>query len=178
VFQAYTSFPWKTVSENVEHGLKIQGMGTDERSKITRHFLKLVHLHEFSDAYPAELSGGMKQRVAIARSLAQNPEVMLLDEPFGALDAQVTWEMEEMLVEIVEREEKTVILVTHDIQEAIYLADRIIFFTKQPGQIKADLSMDFKKGKRFSRKEDLLSASGYGEMEKLLFSMMRDEIRS
>jgi NitT/TauT family transport system ATP-binding protein len=177
VFQAYTSFPWETVAQNVEHGLKIQGMDAVQRKLLANRFLKLVHLSDFADAYPAELSGGMKQRVAIARSLAQNPEVLLLDEPFGALDAQVTWEMEEMLVDIVEHEEKTVILVTHDIQEAIYLADRIIFFTKQPGRIKADLRMEFKKGKRFSKKEDLLSAPGYSEMEKTLFAMMRDEIK-
>jgi NitT/TauT family transport system ATP-binding protein len=177
VFQAYTSFPWETVSQNVQHGLKIQGVSASQRQLIANRFLELVHLTDFADSYPAELSGGMKQRVAIARALAQNPEVLLLDEPFGALDAQVTWEMEEMLVDIVEREEKTVILVTHDIQEAIYLADRLIFFTKQPGRVKADLNMEFKKGKRFSKKEDLLSAPGYSEMEKTLFSMMRDEIR-
>jgi NitT/TauT family transport system ATP-binding protein len=178
VFQTYTSFPWETVQQNVAHGLKIQGKPVEERNKIAAHFLELVHLQEFANSYPVELSGGMKQRVAIARALAQDPDVLLLDEPYGALDAQVTWEMEEMLIEIVEREPKTVILVTHDIQEAIYLADRIIFFTRQPGRIKADLSMDFKNGKRFLKKEDLLSAPGFVEMEKLLYAMMREEIRN
>ncbi len=176
VFQAYTSFPWLTVEQNVMHGLKLQGSSKKECEEITAHFLGLVHLKGFEDSYPVELSGGMKQRVAIARALAQNPEVLLLDEPFGALDAQVTWEMEEMLVEIVEREPKTVILVTHDIQEAIYLADRIIFFTRQPGRVKADLDMEFKKGKRVLKKEELLSIDGYVEMEKLLYSLMREEI--
>ena len=177
VFQAYTSYPWLTVSANVEHGMQIQGVRKEERKERTEHFLKLVHLSKFAKAYPSELSGGMKQRVAIARTLAQSPQLLLLDEPFGALDAQVTWEMEEMVIEIIESESKTVILVTHDIQEAIYLADRIIFFTRQPGKIKADLSMDFKEGKRFLRKEDLLSREGYVDMEKTLYRMMREEIQ-
>ena len=177
VFQAYTSFPWLTVIDNVAHGMAIQGIGKKEQRERAEHFLRLVHLHDYAKAYPVELSGGMKQRVAIARALAQDPEVLLLDEPFGALDAQVTWEMEEMVVDIIEREAKTFILVTHDIQEAIYLADRIIFFTRQPGRIKADIPMEFKGGKRFPKKEELLATSGYVDMEKQLYSMMREEIQ-
>ena len=177
VFQAYTSFPWLSVMQNVEHGMKIQGVPKAERRERAEHFLKLVHLDEFSESYPVQLSGGMKQRVAIARTLAQNTQLLLLDEPFGALDAQVTWEMEEMIIEIIESENKTVIMVTHDIQEAIYLADRIIFFTHQPGKIKADMAMEFKGGKRFPRKEELLVEPGYVEMEKLLYQMMREEIQ-
>lgn len=177
VFQAYTSFPWLTVIQNVAHGMKIQGVPLDERMERAGYFLRMVHLDEFSGAYPGELSGGMKQRVAIARALAQNPEVLLLDEPFGALDAQVTWEMEEMVIEIIERDAKTVVLVTHDIQEAIYLADRIIFFTRQPGKIKADIQMEFKNGKRFAKKEELIGMPGFVEMEKRLYAMMREEIK-
>ena len=177
VFQAYTSFPWLTVMKNVQRGMQIQGISTVEQRERAKHFLNLVHLDQFADSYPVELSGGMKQRVAIARTLAQDPQLLLLDEPFGALDAQVTWEMEEMVIEIIESESKTVVLVTHDIQEAIYLADRIIFFTRQPGRIKADLPMEFKGGKRFSKKEDLLSHPGYIEMEKRLYGMMREEIQ-
>ncbi len=177
VFQAYTSYPWLTVAANVEHGMEIQGLPKNERKARADHFLNLVHLSKFAKAYPSELSGGMKQRVAIARTLAQSPQLLLLDEPFGALDAQVTWEMEEMIIEIIESESKTVILVTHDIQEAIYLADRIIFFTRQPGTIKADIPMEFKQGKRFLRKEDLLTQTGYIDMEKTLYRMMREEIQ-
>ena len=177
VFQAYTSFPWLTVLDNVAHGMAIQGVGKKEQRERAEQFLRLVHLQDYAQAYPVELSGGMKQRVAIARALAQDPEVLLLDEPFGALDAQVTWEMEEMVVDIIEREAKTFILVTHDIQEAIYLADRIIFFTRQPGKIKADIPMEFKGGKRFPKKEELLAMSGYVDMEKQLYSMMREEIQ-
>ena len=178
VFQAYTSFPWLTVIKNVEHGMQIQGLGRKERKERAEHFLNLVHLDGFFDAYPVELSGGMKQRVAIARALAQDPELLLLDEPFGALDAQVTWEMEEMVIDIIQREMKTVVLVTHDIQEAIYLADRLIFFTRQPGKIKADLAMEFKGGRRFPKKEELLAEPGYIEMEKQLYTMMREEIQA
>ena len=177
VFQAYTSFPWLTVIDNVAHGMAIQGVDRKEQRERAEQFLRLVHLQDYAQAYPVELSGGMKQRVAIARALAQDPEVLLLDEPFGALDAQVTWEMEEMVVDIIEREAKTFILVTHDIQEAIYLADRIIFFTRQPGKIKADIPMEFKGGKRFPKKEELLATSGYVDMEKQLYSMMREEIQ-
>ncbi|MDH3690268.1 MAG: ABC transporter ATP-binding protein [Gammaproteobacteria bacterium] len=177
VFQAYTSFPWLSAIKNVEHGMGIQGIPSAERRERAEHFLKLVHLDDFANAYPVELSGGMKQRVAIARTLAQDPQLLLLDEPFGALDAQVTWEMEEMVIEIIERESKTVILVTHDIQEAVYLADRIIFFTRQPGKIKADLAMEFKGGKRFPKKEELLAHPGYVDMEKRLYQMMREEIQ-
>jgi|TARA_B100000959_G_scaffold267208_1_gene310434 NitT/TauT family transport system ATP-binding protein len=177
VFQGYTSFPWLTAMKNVQRGMQIQGISTAKQRERAKHFLNLVHLDQFADSYPVELSGGMKQRVAIARTLAQDPQLLLLDEPFGALDAQVTWEMEEMVIEIIESESRTVVLVTHDIQEAIYLADRIVFFTRQPGRIKADLPMEFKEGKRFPKKEDLLSHPGYVEMEKLLYGMMREEIQ-
>ncbi len=177
VFQAYTSFPWLKVRKNVEFGMEIEKLPKAERIARVDQFLRLVHLEDFADAYPVQLSGGMKQRVAIARALAQDPQLLLLDEPFGALDAQVTWEMEEMIIEIIERESKTIIMVTHDIQEAIYLADRILFFTRQPGKIKADLAMDFKGGKRYLKKEELLADPGYLEMEKLLYRMMREEIK-
>lgn len=176
IFQAYTSFPWLTGLENVAYGLKIMGVPKTEREEKAREFLKLVHLEKFENYYPRDMSGGMKQRVAIARTLAQNPQLLLMDEPFGALDAQVRWEMQEMMIEIIERERKTVVTVTHDIGEAIYLADRIIFFTRQPGKIKADIEMDFKEGKRFPLKEDLMIHPGYAEMEAHLFAMMREEI--
>ena len=178
IFQAYTSFPWLTARKNIEYGMKIVGVPKAEREKKATEMLKLVHLEEFENSYPHSLSGGMKQRVAIARTLAQDPRVLLMDEPFGALDAQVRWEMQEMMIEVIERESKTVIMVTHDIQEAIYLADRIIFFTRQPGRIKADLAMEFKNGRRFAQKEELISAPGYVDMERQLFSMMREEIQS
>jgi len=177
IFQAYTSFPWLTARKNVEYGMKILGVPVEERRRRAQELLEEVHLGPAADKYPAELSGGMKQRVAIARTLAQNPEVLLMDEPFGALDAQVRWEMQEMMIEIINAEKKTVILVTHDIQESIYLADRVVFFTRTPGRIKQDVRMDFKKGQRFPSKEDLLGQPGYPDIEKQLFAWMREEIR-
>ena len=176
IFQAYTSFPWLTGLENVAYGLKINGVGKEEREEKARKMLKLVHLEKFEKTLPKEMSGGMKQRVAIARTLAQNPRLLLMDEPFGALDAQVRWEMQEMMIEIIERERKTVVTVTHDIGEAIYLADRIIFFTRQPGKIKADIPVEFKGGKRYPRKEEMMLLPGYVELETRLFAMMREEI--
>ncbi len=176
IFQAYTSFPWLTARKNIEYGMKIVGIPRQERQRKADEMLKLVHLEKFADSYPRSLSGGMKQRVAIARTLAQNPRILLMDEPFGALDAQVRWEMQEMMIEVIERENKTVIAVTHDIEEAIYLSDRIIFFTHQPGRIKADIPLEFKNGKRFPRKEELFEQPGYIEMERRLFAMMREEI--
>ena len=178
IFQAYTSFPWLTALQNVEYGMKILGVPRKERRERALNFLRLVHLENFADAYPRSLSGGMKQRVALARTLAQNPRVLLMDEPFGALDAQVRWEMQELMIELIGREAKTVVAVTHDIEEAIYLADRIVFFTRQPGRIKADMTLDFKEGRRFPRKEDLVSLPGYAEMEQRLFAMMREEIQA
>ena len=176
IFQAYTSFPWLTARKNIEYGMKIVGVPRAEREQKATEMLKFVHLEDFENSYPGSLSGGMKQRVALARTLAQDPQVLLMDEPFGALDAQVRWEMQEMMIEVIERESKTVIAVTHDIEEAIYLSDRIIFFTRQPGRIKADIALEFKQGRRFPRKEDLFEQPGYVEMERQLFAMMREEI--
>ena len=177
IFQAYTSFPWLSARKNIEYGMKILGVSREERARKSEELLRLVHLESFGDSYPASLSGGMKQRVAIARTLAQNPGVLLMDEPFGALDAQVRWEMQELMIDIIERENTTVVTVTHDIQEAIYLSDRIIFFTRSPGRIKADIPVTFKEGRRIARKEEMLVLPGYVELERQLFAMMREEIR-
>lgn len=177
IFQAYTSFPWLTAKQNIEYGMKILGIPAAERRQRAEQLLEEVHLGPAADKYPSELSGGMKQRVAIARTLAQNPKVLLMDEPFGALDAQVRWEMQEMMIELIEVERKTVILVTHDIQESIYLADRIVFYTRSPGRIKEDIILDFKKGQRFPKKEDLIAQPGYADAERQLFAWMREEIQ-
>ena len=177
IFQAYTSFPWLTALGNVEYGMNILKVPKEEARERALKLLESVHLEDFAQAYPAELSGGMKQRVAIARTLAQNPEVLLMDEPFGALDAQVRWEMQEMMIEIISEAGKTVILVTHDIQEAIYLADRIVFFTRSPGRVKQDITLEFKNGQRFVQKEEMLNQPGYVDVETQLFVWMREEIQ-
>ena len=135
VFQGYTLFPWLTVRENIEYGPKLKGIPTLERRAISNYFLKVIKLESFDKAYPKQLSGGMKQRVAIARALANRPKVLLMDEPFGALDAQTKLEMQEMLLEVWEKEKTTVLFITHDIDEAIFLSQRIVVMGANPGRI-------------------------------------------
>ena len=135
VFQGYTLFPWLTVRENIEYGPKLKDIPTLERRAISNYFLKVIKLESFDKAYPKQLSGGMKQRVAIARALANRPKVLLMDEPFGALDAQTKLEMQEMLLEVWEKEKTTVLFITHDIDEAIFLSQRIVVMGANPGRI-------------------------------------------
>ena len=129
VFQRYTSFDWMTVQKNVEYGMRINGVSRAERRENAERFIQLVKLTKFKNAYPHELSGGMQQRVAIARTLANGPSILLMDEPFGALDAETKWQMQELMIGIVETSKATVLLVTHDLEEAIFLADRIVFMS-------------------------------------------------
>lgn len=133
--QAYTCFPWLTVLKNVEFGLTIQGVSWKERRKRAREYLAKVGLGDRAGAHPKQLSGGMKQRVAIARTLAMKPKIVLMDEPFGALDAQTRTEMQQMLLQLWEEEKNTIIFVTHDITEAALLGDRIITFSPRPARI-------------------------------------------
>ena len=136
VFQAYTSFPWLTVFENVKFGTRYRDdIGEKEKEEIARYYLQLVGLKEFSDFFVNRISGGMRQRVAIARTLAANPDALLMDEPFGALDAQTREFLQGQLLEINRREKKTTIFVTHDVDEAIVLADRIVIFSARPATI-------------------------------------------
>ncbi len=130
VFQSYSSFPWLTVLENVGFGLKLQGVGEKQRHDTARRFIDLVGLSGFENRYPKELSGGQKQRVAIARTLAVQHDVLLMDEPFGALDIKIRSEMQELLLSIWRKLKPTILLVTHDIQEAIYLPNRIFIFSR------------------------------------------------
>ena len=135
VFQAYTSFGWLTVRENVEYGLKLQGISKSERRKISDAILKEVGLADFVNRYPKDLSGGMKQRVAIARTLVNKPRVVLMDEPFGALDPQTRWGMQSLLLDISRAENNTIVFVTHDVSEAVYLADTIYVLSHRPARI-------------------------------------------
>ena len=137
VFQKRALMPWKTVMENVEFGLKIKGMDKTERRKIAQKYIDLVGLTGFEKAYPHQLSGGMKQRVSIARAYSNDPHILLMDEPFGALDAQTRYAMEEELQRIWQTEKRTVIFVTNNIEEALYLADRIVLLTECPAHVKA-----------------------------------------
>ena len=142
VFQSYTLFPWLTVAENVAFGLRERGISQKERSNIAREWLEKVGLTSFASHFPKQLSGGMQQRTAIARALANDPKMLLLDEPFGALDNQTRALMQELLLGIWERERKTVIFVTHDIEEAVFLASRVVVMSARPGRIKADIPVD------------------------------------
>ena len=175
VFQGYTSFPWLTVLQNVEYGMRLNKVPKSVRAERAAHYIDLVHLTKFKDAYPKQLSGGMKQRVAIARTLANDPEVLLMDEPFGALDAETRWHMQELMVEILESSKKTVVMVTHDIEEAIFLADRIIFMSRHPGRVRENIIPEFKKGRRLHSKEEMYDSPGYSELHHHVLHMMREE---
>jgi NitT/TauT family transport system ATP-binding protein len=135
VFQHFALFPWKTVLQNVLYGLENTGVPRKERRERAEHYIKLVALDGFQDAFPAQLSGGMKQRAALARTLAVDPDILLMDEPLGALDAQTRGIMQEELLSIWEKTRKTVVFVTHDVREAVYLAERVVMMTARPGRI-------------------------------------------
>ncbi len=135
VFQQYSLFPWRTVLDNIAFGPEVRGVSEDERYINARNYIELVGLSGFEDSYPHELSGGMKQRVAIARALANDPQALLMDEPFAALDVQTRHKLQEELVKIWQEENKTIIFVTHNVDEAVFLADRVVVLSKSPGEI-------------------------------------------
>jgi NitT/TauT family transport system ATP-binding protein len=153
VFQKYTSFPWLTVAENVAYGMKINGIPPAQRKETVDHLLKSVGLTEFADVYPETLSGGMQQRVAIARTLALRPSVILMDEPFGALDAQTRSDMQQLLLQIWDETACTILFVTHDVEEAVYLADRIFIMSSHPGTIVEDVHVPFDRPRNLELKE-------------------------
>jgi NitT/TauT family transport system ATP-binding protein len=144
VFQQYAVFPWLTVKQNVEFGLRLAAnrCSPEDLERTAEHFIDLVNLREFKDAYPKQLSGGMKQRVAIARSYAVNPKVLLMDEPFGALDAQTRHFMQESLLQILDKERKTVVFVTHGVEEAAFLSTRVVVMAARPGRIREIIPID------------------------------------
>jgi NitT/TauT family transport system ATP-binding protein len=135
VFQGYTLFPWLTVKQNVMFGLRMKGTSTRQAEERAQHWLSVIGLEKFSEHYPAQLSGGMKQRVAIARALANEPRILLMDEPFGALDALTRCSMQRHLLEIREKVDVTIFFITHDLDEAIYLSDRVVVLGAHPGRI-------------------------------------------
>jgi NitT/TauT family transport system ATP-binding protein len=155
VFQKYTSFPWLTVADNIAYGMRINGVPEAQRKETVDRLLQSVGLTEFANVYPETLSGGMQQRVAIARTLALRPSVILMDEPFGALDAQTRSDMQQLLLQIWDETACTILFVTHDVEEAIYLADRIFIMSSHPGTIVEDVHVPFDRPRDLGLKEKI-----------------------
>ena len=153
VFQKYTSFPWLTVAGNIAYGLKINGVPSDKAKETVAQLIQAIGLSGFENAYRETLSGGMQQRVAIARTLALRPSVILMDEPFGALDAQTRGEMQQLLLKVWDETASTILFVTHDVEEAIYLADRIFIMSAHPGTIVEDVQVPFDRPRELSLKQ-------------------------
>ncbi len=168
VFQTYTSFGWLRVQENVEYGLRLRGVSRKERRALAKRYLEKVGLEEFAKHYPKELSGGMKQRVAIARTLINQPAVVLLDEPFGALDPQTRWGMQSLLLDVSRAEDNTILFVTHDVSEAVYVADTVYVLSARPATILHRVDIPF-----FGQREiDLKSTDQFREIEEKLLELL------
>jgi NitT/TauT family transport system ATP-binding protein len=168
VFQAYTSFAWLTVRQNVEYGLRLRAVPTEEREKSSDKYLKNVGLAEFADHYPKDLSGGMKQRVAIARTLINQPKLVLMDEPFGALDPQTRWGMQSLLLDVSRSEDNTILFVTHDVSEAVYLADTIYVLAPRPTHILHRVDVPFFENRDIALK----SSTEFRNVEKKLLDLL------
>jgi NitT/TauT family transport system ATP-binding protein len=168
VFQAYTSFGWLTVQENIEYGLKLQGIAKAERAAQAARYLEAVGLKDAARKYPKELSGGMKQRVAIARTLINKPRLLLMDEPFGALDPQTRWGMQGLLIDISRKEDNTILFVTHDVSEAVYLADTVVVLSKRPAQIVGQVNVPLFTNRDLSLK----SSAEFRDVEKRLLDLL------
>ncbi|EDX83874.1 ABC transporter, ATP-binding protein [Synechococcus sp. PCC 7335] len=171
VFQQYSLLPWKTTFQNVELGLKIKGVPKGERQDTVGEYLNLAGLAKYRDAYPAQLSGGMQQRASIVRALVNSPSVLLMDEPFAALDAQTRHMMQELLLNIWETLKTTVIFVTHDIEEAVFLGDRILVMGVQPGRIKAELEVALTRPRHV---DDMLTPE-FTQLNRQVFNLIREE---
>ncbi len=174
VFQGYTLFPWLTVRKNVQFGPRLRGVKKAERERLAEHFLDAVGLRGFRDHYPKQLSGGMRQRVAIARALANNPRILLMDEPFGALDAQTRLVMQELLLDIRRRERTTTLFITHDIDEAVFLSDRIFVMTARPGRFKAEIAVPFGQ----DRPNDVTRSPEFFALRSQVFDLLHEEGRA
>ncbi|WP_310190890.1 ABC transporter ATP-binding protein [Pseudomonas hunanensis] len=171
VFQHHTLLPWRSVLDNVAFGLKMQGLGKHERQRQALQMLQLVGLADFAERWPNQLSGGMQQRAEIARVLINRPRLLLMDEPFGALDAQTRARMQELLLDIWTRIRTTVVFVTHDIDEALFLADRILVMSPRPGRFIEDLQLDFDR----PRQASLLTSPAFTHLKRHCLALLRHE---
>ena len=174
VFQEFAILPWRTVDRNIAHGLEIQGVAKAERDETVRHFVELVGLVGFEKKYPHELSGGMKQRVALARTLAANPEVMLMDEPFAAVDAQTRITLGEELNTIAQATKKTILFVTHNVEEAVFLGDRCCVLSRHPGRIKALVPVPIPRERRTWKL--FTSEAAFGAAREHVLKLVRAEV--
>jgi NitT/TauT family transport system ATP-binding protein len=173
VFQGYALFPWRTVLDNIAVGLEIRGIGKAERLRTAQQYLELVGLQGFGQRFPHEISGGMKQRVAIARSLAYKPDVLLMDEPFAALDAQTREILQGELLRIWEQHRKTIVFVTHSLDEAIYLSDRVAVMTRRPGTIKEIIDIHLPR----PRAAELRNTAAFGALRQRAWDVLKDEVQ-
>ena len=171
VLQGYALFPWRTVRQNVEFGLEIKKVPKQERAAISDHFIHLVGLDGFADRFPHELSGGMKQRVAIARALAYDPEVLLMDEPFAAVDAQTRESLQDELLRIWEATGKTILFVTHSIEEAVFLGDRVAVLTPNPGTLREIVKIDLPRPRHNS---DTRSSAEFGWIRRKIWELLQN----
>ncbi|WP_378953694.1 ABC transporter ATP-binding protein [Pelosinus sp. sgz500959] len=170
VLQGYALFPWRTIRKNVEFGLEVKKIPKNQRVEISQKFLELVGLEKFADRYPHELSGGMKQRVAIARALAYDPEVLLMDEPFAAVDAQTRETLQEELLRIWEKTKKTIVFVTHGIDEAVFLADRVAVMSTNPGSIKEIIDINLPRPR-----DGIRSSAEFGWYRHKIWELLQNE---
>lgn len=173
VFQGDSTFPWYTVHENIGYGLSVRGVPVRERDRVVHQMLRTVGLTDFAEAYPYQLSGGMRQRVALARALANDPDVLLMDEPFGALDAQNRVLLQDELLDIWDTTDKTVIFVTHSIEEALVLADRVLVMSASPGRILEEIVVPFARPRRAY---ELRRDPQFGELSYHIWELLRSEV--
>ena len=171
VFQGYSLFPWLNVKDNVEFGLKIKGVPAQKRAGVSQKYIDLVGLNGFEKVLPKTLSGGMKQRVAIARTLANNPSILLMDEPFGALDAQTRIVMQEMLFNIWKKTSTTILFITHDIDEALLLGQKIYVMSKRPGTVREKIHVEYKE----KRTHETLVAPEFMQLKRKIMDMLWQE---
>jgi NitT/TauT family transport system ATP-binding protein len=171
VFQTYTLFPWLTARENVEFALRDEQLGRAQRRERALEQLRLVGLEQFADSHPNQLSGGMKQRVAIARALSYRPTILLMDEPFGALDALTRQLMQELLTRVWEQHRLTVLFVTHDVEEAVYVSDRVVVMTNRPGRVKAEIPVDLPRPRSY----DMVSSPEFAALHGRVIESIRGE---
>jgi NitT/TauT family transport system ATP-binding protein len=179
VFQQFALFPWKSVHENIDFGLRAKGIAQDKREEVIAHYIGLMNLKGYESAYPHQLSGGMQQRVAIARAYALDPDVLLMDEPFGALDAQTRVVMQEELIKLARKNPRTVLFITHAVEEAVYLADRVVIMTARPGRIKEVLDVksirEADGWDKHPRIEDVMDLTSFVHLKTRIWKSLREE---